>query len=73
MTIYGKFLFNYVQLAPARTLVDGSWSPDGDNKWGQQMGTANGDRYLRPQTDGQMGTGTSVPIFVFFGKKAMII
>lgn len=64
LTIYGKFLFNYVQLALARTLVDGGYGPKWGHRWGQMgSGTsvpfrcqirlfsskpANGDRYLRP-------------------------
>lgn len=48
LTIYGKFLFNYVQLALVRTLVDGGYSPRWGHRWGQ-MGTE------------QMGSGTSVP------------
>lgn len=46
---------------------------DGDNRWGQVPPSLFGAKFAFFLQNQQMGTGTSVPLFVFFGKKAMII
>lgn len=87
LTIYGKFLFNYVQLALARALVDGSW--------GLQMGSgtsvpfrcqiypfsskpAKGVRYLRPPRVpppyfGKKGDDYRAPICFFISNAVGVI
>ena len=45
---------------------------DGD-RWGQVPPSLFGAKFAFFLQNQQMGTGTSVPLFVFFGKEAMII